>query len=122
VGVILSLGETQELMRTMQELMSLLNGVEAKTTKINSDLPQTKSSLATFSQLERVAIRYLAITRRMGLPDAVTQATQILSELLVLIRMTQMSYNMLMLSTPFGWAMGAAGLIMVGLSIPGLGQ
>jgi hypothetical protein len=118
----MSLAETQELMRTMQQLMSLLNGVEAKTTKINSDLPQTKSSLATFNQLERVAIRYLAIARRMGLPDEATQAVQVLSELVVMIRMTQMSMNMLMLGTPFGWAMGAAGLIMVGLSIPGLGQ
>jgi hypothetical protein len=118
----MSLAETQELMRTMQQLMSLLNGVEAKTTQINSDLPRTKSSLATFNQLERVAIRYLAIARRMGLPDEATQVIQVLSELIVMIRMAQMSMNMLMIGTPFGWAMGAAGLIMVGLSIPGLGQ
>jgi hypothetical protein len=53
----------------------------------------------------------------MGLPEGVAQATEILSRLVVTIRVVQMSYNMLMLGTPFGWAMGAAGIAMSGLSL-----
>jgi hypothetical protein len=112
----MSLAQTQELMATLKELTSLLSGVEAKTTKINSEMPQTKNSLATFSQLERVALRYLVISRKLGLPDSINNAMQ-LSQLVVMVRMAQMSINMLMLGTPFGWAMGAAGLIMTGLSV-----
>jgi hypothetical protein len=113
----MSLAQTQELMATLKELTSLLSGVEAKTTKINSEMPQTKNSLATFSQLERVALRYLVISRKLGLPDSINNAMQQLSQLVVMVRMAQMSINMLMLGTPFGWAMGAAGLIMTGLSV-----
>jgi hypothetical protein len=113
----MSLAQTQELMATMKELMMVLSGVEAKTQKIVSDMPQIKQSLATFSQLERVALRYLVISRRLGLPDNVNNTLQQLSQLVIMIRMAQMSINMLMLGTPFGWAMGAAGLIMTGLSV-----
>jgi hypothetical protein len=112
----LSLGETRELMATMKELMLLLSGVEAKTQKINSDMPQTNRSLGTFRQLERVALRYLAISQRLGLPDNINSGMQQLSKLIVMIEMVDMSLNMFMRSTPFGWAMGAASLIMTGLS------
>jgi hypothetical protein len=118
----MSLAQTQELMRTMQELMTLLNGVEARTAKITSDMPQTKQSLATFSQLERVAVRYLALAKRMGLPDNVTQAVDVLSRLVVMARMAQMSFDMLMMGTPFGWAMGLAGLAMTTVSVVDFGM
>jgi hypothetical protein len=113
----MSLAQTQELMAQLKELTTLLSGVEAKTTKINSDMPQTKNALATFSQLERVALRYLTIARQLGLSDKINSAMQQLSQLVIMLRMAQMSFNMLMLGTPFGWAMGAAGLIVTGLSV-----
>jgi hypothetical protein len=103
-------------MQVLQEIMALLNNVEFKTTKLNTELPQTKETMATFRELERVAVRYLAIARRMGLPENATHAIQILSQMVVVIAMVQMSSNMLMRSTPYGWVMGMAGLILSGLS------
>jgi hypothetical protein len=108
----MSLAETQELMRTMQELMSLLNGVEAKTTQLNSEAPTTEKTLTNFRQLERVSLRYLAIARQMGLPGEAEKTIQILSQLLVMIRMVQMSMTMMASGTPFGLLMGVAGMIM----------
>jgi hypothetical protein len=113
----MSLAETQELMRTMQELMALLNSVEAKTEKISSEMPQTKANFTAFNQLERVALRYLALSRRMGLPDEAARATEVVSRLLTTLRMAQMSMNMLMLNTPVGWLMGIAGLAMTGFAV-----
>jgi hypothetical protein len=112
----MSLAETQELMRTMQELMVLLGHVEAKTTRLNDELPRTKETMGTFRELERVAVRYLALARRMGLPDDSTKAIEVLSRLVVLAGMAQMSFNMLMRMTPYGWLMGVAGIAMTGLS------
>jgi len=113
----MSLAETQEIMQVLQEIMKLLDGVEVKTNKVNQDLPKTKESLATLKQIERVALRYLAITQKMGLPDALQNQIQVMSELLVTVRMLQMSYTMLTSTTPIGVLMGIAGLVMTGFSI-----
>jgi hypothetical protein len=113
----MSLAETQELMRTMQELMALLNGVEQKTATLNADLPRTKDNLATFQQLERVAVRYLSLVRRMGLPDEAQKQIEFLSRIIVTIRMVQISYNMLVAGTPLGILSGIAGIAMAGMSL-----
>ena len=119
----MSLAETQELMRTMQELMTLLGSVEAKTTKLNEAAPQTEKTLQTFKQLERVSLRYLAISRRMGLPDDAEKVIQVVTKLIIIIEMARMSLRLLaggVATTPGGIAIaiasGAAGLIMAGLS------
>ena len=113
----MSLAETQELMRTMKELMALLNNVQAKTEKIVADTPKVKDSLASFKQLERVSLRYLAIVRRMGLPDALQQQIQLLAQLITTVRMLQISYTMLTSTTPIGVLMGVAGVVLTGFSI-----
>jgi hypothetical protein len=112
----MSLSETQQIMQVLQEIMALLNGVEFKTEKINNDLPKTRESLDSFNQLERVALRYLAISRRMGLPDDINGGIQKLAGALVTLRMAMISTTYLMLGTPLGVAMGGAGLVMAGLS------
>jgi hypothetical protein len=65
------------------------------------------------------------IVRRLGLPEDVSKATELLSRIVIMIRMAQMSFNLLMLGTPYGWAMGAAGVILTAFSaadtIQGLG-
>jgi hypothetical protein len=118
----MSLAQTQELMRTMQELMTLLNGVETKTAKITADMPQTKQTLAPFGQLERVAVRYLALAKRMGLPEDATRAIDMLSRLVVMARMARISINLLMVGTPFGWGLGIAGLAMTTMSLVDFGM
>jgi hypothetical protein len=112
-----SLAETQQIMQLCQEIIQLLNNAEVKTTKLIADLPTTKETLVTVRELERVAIRYLAIVRRMGLPDDAANAIMVLSKLIVVIRMLHMSYNMLAASTPFGLLMGLAGFAMTGFAI-----
>ena len=113
----MSLSETQEIMQVLQEIMALLDNVEFKTAKLNDDLPQTKDALITFSQLERVALRFLTISRRMGLSDNVMQATQRLSQLIIMIRMAQMSYRMLSMTTPYGVIMGIAGGVLTTFAV-----
>jgi len=103
-------------MAVCQEIIRLLDGVEFKTSKVTNDLPKIKETLMTFKDLERVAVRYLAVVKRLGLPDGVQQQVQLLSQLIVIIRMAQMSYNMLIAGTPVGLLMGVAGLALTGLS------
>jgi hypothetical protein len=119
VGVTLSLGETQELMRTMQQLMALLNGIETKATKLNAEVPKIQATTVSFQQLERVALRYLVLTRQMGLPDEVNKTIQVITKMIILIRMATMALNS-MVGGPIGIAMGVASFAMIGLSAPTL--
>jgi hypothetical protein len=108
----MSLAETQELMRTMQELMALLGHVEAKTNALIEKTPRIQKAGATFRDAERLAIRYLAIARRMGLPDQIEQATQVISQLVVMIRMLHISVSMIS-GGGIGALIGIAGVASV---------
>ena len=116
----MSLAETQELMRTMQELMTLLKGVEEKTEKLNADYPRTKETLATFRQLERLALRWLVLAKQMGLPDDATRAIDTIAKLIVVLRMAQMSLNMMMMSNPVTALIGVAGIIGTAATLPSM--
>lgn len=111
----MSLAETQELVRTMQELMALLNNVETKTDALISKTPQLQKAGATFRDGERLALRYLSIARRMGLPEQIDQATQIVTRLVVMFRMLQISAAM-MSGGGVGALIGIAGVIGVVLT------
>jgi hypothetical protein len=108
----MSLAETQELMRTMQELIRLLDGVDVKANKIIDKVPDLKKAGATFQQAERLAVRYLALARRMGLPEQIEQATQLVSQLVVMMRMLQISTSMIS-GGGIGALIGIAGIIGV---------
>lgn len=113
----MSYAETRQIMADLREIMALLDNTTVKSERLVKETPRIRDAADNFMQLERVALRYLTIARRLGLPDEVARATEFLSRLLVVIRMVQISTNMLMLGTPYGWAMGAAGLVLSGLSI-----
>jgi hypothetical protein len=113
----MSLSETQEIMQVLQEIIQLLDGVEVKTNKAIDDFPKMKESLTTLREVERVALRYLALTRRMGLSDGAQQQIQTLSEIIVTVRMLQTSLNLLMSGTPLGTLMSIAGFAMTGFAI-----
>ena len=115
----MSLAETQELMRTMQELMDLLSDVETKTTELNNDLPRTKGTLATFKQLERVALRFLVVVRKMGLPQDYEKMLQSLSKILIMLNMIHMSFNM-MQRGPLGGFMAIFSLTGIGMAMPSM--
>ncbi len=116
----MSLAETQELMRTMQELMALLKGVEAKTEKLNGDLPRTKETLMTFRQLERLALRWLVLAKQMGLPEDAERVINVLAKVVIMARMAQMSINMMMMSNPITIGIGVAGLLITASSVPSI--
>lgn len=113
----MSFGETRQIMSDLQEIMALLNQTSIKSEKIIRDLPKTNEALITFRQLERIAIRYLAIVNRMGLPDDAQKQIQILTKIIVTVRMAQMSYNMLLAGTPYGLLMSIAGFAMTGFAM-----
>jgi hypothetical protein len=113
----MSLSQTQEIMMVCREIIELLNNAELKTTHLVKELPATKETLATFRELERVAIRYLAIVQRMGLNDNVQNQIRVLSQLIVILRMAHMSYTMLTRGTFIGTLMGLASLTMTAFSI-----
>ena len=74
------------------------------------------SLMSNFNKLEMIAVRYLAIARKMGLPDDVQAAVDAIARLIVLIRSAQIAMDMLMLSNPYTFALGVAGMVMVGFS------
>ena len=76
------------------------------------------SLLENFKKLEMVALRYLALARRVGLPDDVDNAIQLLARLITTLRMAQLSINMLMASNPVTSAIGLAGLVMTAATLP----
>jgi hypothetical protein len=111
----MSLVETQQIMAMLQEIMQILDNVNVKTVKLESNLPKTKEALNTFVQAERLALRYLAVARRMGLPDNIQQATQIITSLVVMLRMLQMSASLIS-GGGIGSLIGIAGVIGVVLT------
>ena len=114
----MSLAETQEIMQVLQEIMALLNNVEFKTTKLERDTPMISRNLQNFRQLERIALRFLAITRQMGLPDDIEKATQALTRLIVIIRMAQMSLTALASTNPYTAVIGVLGLAATFMAAP----
>jgi hypothetical protein len=113
----MSYAETQQIMADLKEIMALIDGVTIKTEKINTDLPRTKESLANMKQLERLALRYLTITKRMGLPNEISGQIQLISQLIVTVRMLQISYAALTSTTPIGILMGIGGFLLSGLAL-----
>lgn len=112
----MSFAETRQIMADLQEIMALLNTVTIKTERLNTDLPRTKETLVTFRELERLALRYLILARRLGLPEDVTNALTKVSQLIMAVRMLQTAIGMLELSNPYTFALGLANLSLGGLA------
>jgi hypothetical protein len=117
----LSLAETREIMQMLQEILAALNKVEVKTGKLTSDLPKIKEDISTFREAERLALRYLALARRMHLPEHAQQAAQIAASIIVIIRMLQMSMGLIG-GGGLGVLIGFAGIAGAMLSVNDLMQ
>ena len=113
----MSFGETRQIMADLQEIMALLNQTSIKSEKVIRDLPKTNEALMSFRQLERIAIRYLAIANRMGLSEDVQKQIQTLSKIIVTVRMLEMSMRMFSAGTPYGLIMSIAGFAMTGFAM-----
>jgi len=71
----------------------------------------TSEAVEGFRELEQVALRYLVLARRLGLPDDVNVAMSVAARAVVTMRQLEQTIRMLdlaMAGSPMGWAMFAA--------------
>jgi len=83
---------------------------------IEGKQPKLESTLHTFQQVERLALRWLVLARRMGLPEDADQVVNVLARVVTMIRMYQISINLLLATNPVTAAIGVAGLLGVAVS------
>ncbi len=105
----------QQLLSTAQQIMEVLNGVTVKTKEIEKEAPIVTEHMENFRQLERLALRWLSISRHMGLPENMARATETISTLIVMVRMLEISVSQMM-KGPVGVLIGVAGLVGVALT------
>ena len=104
----MSFSDTQQILQMLQQIEQLLGNVEAKMTHVNAELPKAKDALATFTQLERVSLRWISLgTQIAGSPD-INKVTNVLTRALVRMQMMYSSAGMM-----------AGGLLE--MAIPGMG-
>lgn len=104
------LSEIQQAYVILQQIDKLLADIELKINTIEGKRPQLESTLRTFQQVERLALRYLVLAQRMGLPEDVDSAINLIARLITSIRMLQISLSMLYATNPVTAAIGVAGL------------
>ena len=68
-----------------------------------------RRSLDTFRQVERLALRWLVVAKRMGLPEDVDAVVNKMARILTSIRMLQMSMSLMLSTNPLTAAIGVAG-------------
>lgn len=107
----MSLSETRELLQVLIEIDAILKGITVKTAEIEQRTPVMRENLTTFREVERLALRWLALSRSMGLPDYVSGAIDKVMQLVVTIRMAMISINLMLASNPVTALIGVAGLL-----------
>jgi hypothetical protein len=100
----------------IQQLRAELEAIKATVAELEPKLERMPRQLTTFRELEQVALRYLTLAHRMGLPEDVDNAIRFLSRLLVVIRQIQITSN-LMLMGPVGMALAIPTMGLTVLSI-----
>lgn len=107
----MSLSETAQIYELLMKIDEILSGITVKSADFERNAPITQKNLATFKQLERLALRWLALGKKFGLPVDISNAVDKLSELIVTVRMAQISINMMMATNPITALIGVAGII-----------
>jgi len=104
-----SLGDIQQIYSLLQEIDQLLSRIE-----VHSQTTETKvrSTIQSVQRLEQVMLRYLAIAKRMGLPEDIDRAINFVSQMIVTARMLHMSLTVLEMSHPYTLPLAAAGIIL----------
>jgi hypothetical protein len=110
------LGEVREMYDLLTQIDAILRGINLATDKIERKAPIVKEQLTSFRELERIALRYLVIARRVGLPEDVQVATETLSRLVIMMRMAQMAMTAFERGTTAGLLLSIAGWVMIGFS------
>ena len=105
------MSEIQEAYATLQEIDRLLAGIELKIRMIEGVQPKLEDTLETFRDIERLALRWLVLARRMGLPEDMDAAVGTVARVISALRMLDISINLMLASNPYTAAIGVAGLI-----------
>jgi hypothetical protein len=105
------MSEIQQSYALLQEIDRLLADIELKINSIEGKQPKLEKSLDTFRQVERLALRWLVLAQRMGLPEDVDGAVGKIAQLISAIRMLDISMNLMLATNPYTAAIGVAGLI-----------
>lgn len=96
--------------------------VEGHTVTFNLEIDTTNAK-ANIIELNRLFTTYLALTRRMGLPENVVDAMRKIQQMRIAIQTATMAINILYAATgPVGLAIGLGGLAMAGFEIAGVAE
>jgi hypothetical protein len=113
------LNEIQQVYEILMRIDAILNGIGVKSKKLQADAPKLKQATIDIRDLERLALRYLVLARRLGLPPEIDAALQKLSQMIISIRMAQRaltSLNASMYTNPVTAAIAIGGLALAAFS------
>jgi hypothetical protein len=132
MGITMSLVETQELMATMREIISLLDAAEVKTGKVKSDITGGAAGGMSMRSEMHVMSMYLTAIQRFSGSDTLSQIANKIQDvsaaamrfqmLLISIQTINAALSASMAVTPWGWAALGANAIGLGMSLATLGQ
>lgn len=105
-----SLGDIQQIHSMLQQISKLLDEVDTKTDGVSR---KSQTATEALRQLESVALRYLVIARRLGLPEQVDVGIQKIAMMIVALRQLEMTIIATQAAFagagPIGWlALGAS--------------
>lgn len=100
------------------QLRKDLDDLNQKIDELTPKLERAPEQLSNFRELEGLALRYLAITHKLGLPENAQQVINTLSRLIVLMRMTQRSIHALEIAAgPIGWLYALASVATTAFAV-----
>jgi hypothetical protein len=111
-----SLSAIQESYSLLVQVDQLLESIEARINSIEMKSPRIERALGSFRDAERIALRFLAIPRKMGLPENIDRMIERIAQLVVVLRMAQIAMGQLALGTLAGALTGGAGFFLVALT------
>ena len=112
-----STSDAYEMMTILKSMEETITGIENRIAGLNSpDGPESiGSAKMKLYQVERLAIRWLALGRRMGLPDDMGKAVDLMARMVTTIRMAHIAMNLMFSTTP-----GGKGTVMAFIGLAGL--
>jgi len=92
--------------------------------EISYDLKvDTTNAKTSITELNRLFTTYLALARRMGLPENVVDAMRQIQQIRIAIQTATIAINALYAATgPIGLAIGLGGLALAGFEIAGVAE
>jgi len=115
----MSSGDIGELMATLKECDLIIGKLETRTQSLRTEAGHAVGDLR---EVEYILYRTISVLRRMGLPENVETATQVLGRLLITIRMVHAAFMLMESMTPYGWVLAGIGFVSAGITVISLGD